>query len=118
MTVTPGRALAADRLFAARYAANDLFNGIPMQGSAAATPGWWRDTACSQTDLDAFFPEDAEIGDYVKNICRRCPVRAQCLDDAMVRDDNDYGYRAALSPHARRDLRRVLYHQARKAAAA
>jgi WhiB family redox-sensing transcriptional regulator len=109
---------ADDISFANCYAADGLWNGIRMQGSAAATPRWWQDPPCSQTDPDAFITEDGVYPETVRNICRACPVRVQCLDDAMITDDVDYGIRAALTPHQRRTIRRTMNHQPGKEAAA
>ncbi|MFI9235820.1 WhiB family transcriptional regulator [Streptomyces sp. NPDC053079] len=50
---------------------------------------WFPYAACQGSDVDLFFPvgKDADAmqqaGD-AKNICRRCPVRLQCLDYALT----------------------------------
>ncbi|MGP3777093.1 WhiB family transcriptional regulator (plasmid) [Streptomyces sp. SDT5-1] len=49
--------------------------------------------ACADEDPDLFFP-DGETGPALldiaeaKKICRRCPLIAQCLKDALDRDES------------------------------
>lgn len=50
----------------------------------------WQDRAlCAQCDPDSFFPELGQPNQihHAKMICRRCPVRAQCLDDALENNE-------------------------------
>jgi WhiB family redox-sensing transcriptional regulator len=53
---------------------------------------WRAHGVCSDVDPDLFFPEPnspAERVDEAKQICARCPVKQQCLEDAMRRKDTD-----------------------------
>lgn len=44
----------------------------------------WRDRAlCREVDPEMFFPEQGEPATLARRICRRCPVRGACLDDAI-----------------------------------
>lgn len=76
----------------------------------AATRTDWRDqAACRGVDPDVFFPA-AESGTAVyaahvavaKTVCARCPVRAECLDEALTRIP--YGIAGGLTPDERRGL--------------
>lgn len=44
---------------------------------------WMRDALCSGTDTEAFYPNKGESTSDAKRICRRCPVRAECLEYAL-----------------------------------
>lgn len=63
----------------------------------------WRDVAaCRGMDPDLFFPtRSADVPPEAARACGRCPVRDECLDDAIA-DGVRHGVRAGLSP---RDLR-------------
>ncbi|MFD9249567.1 WhiB family transcriptional regulator [Streptomyces bottropensis] len=52
---------------------------------------WTQRAACADADPDLFFPEPGgqeRIGE-AKQICAACPVRQECLDDAMRRGEAD-----------------------------
>jgi len=58
---------------------------------------------------DIFFPVDWELGTQsnnalAKQICQRCPVRLQCLEYAMIADD-EAGTWGGLTAIERRQLR-------------
>ena len=55
--------------------------------SAAAGGGWQGQALCAQADPDAWFPEMGGQPGKIKAICRQCPVRAECLDAALERDE-------------------------------
>lgn len=73
--------------------------------------GQWRDrAACRGVDSELFFPT-AESGPVrttqvaaAKAVCARCPVRGECLDEALARIP--YGVAGGLTEHERRTLRR------------
>jgi hypothetical protein len=73
---------------------------------------WRVDAACREMSGEVFFPTaekgpayDAQIA-AARAICARCPVRAQCLDEALVRIPE--GVAGGLTPDERRRLRRPL----------
>lgn len=76
----------------------------------------WRErAACRDADPELFFPtaesgpaRDVEVAE-AKAVCRRCPVRAQCLDEALARIP--YGIAGGLTEHERRLLRRGDTHR-------
>lgn len=70
-------------------------------------PGWHRDAACAEPEVSAdwFHSRDIRETRHAKRICRGCPVKAQCLRDALVRED-DWGVWGGLSDRERRQMRR------------
>lgn len=68
--------------------------------------GSWQDQAlCAETDPEAFFPEKGGSTREAKRVCRRCPVRAECLAYALERDER-FGIWGGLSERERRRLKR------------
>jgi hypothetical protein len=69
----------------------------------------WRTEAVCKGHLDLFFRD--ERGPIAPDhpalmMCRRCPVRSQCLDDALKFGEfDDHGIRAGLTPAQRHKLR-------------
>ena len=45
--------------------------------------GWRRAAACRGMDPDAFHPVRGASVAQAKTICARCPVRVECLNDAL-----------------------------------
>lgn len=47
--------------------------------------GWMDDANCAEVSPEVFFPEPERglDADAAKQICRRCPVRRQCLEYAI-----------------------------------
>ena len=74
----------------------------------AAFTGWqpvrhpdWRDGAlCAGRDTDVFFPENDHPAIIAKGICRRCPVRSDCLAHAIEHRER-YGIWGGFTEHAR-----------------
>lgn len=68
----------------------------------------WRDSAlCAQTDPDLWFPEIGGPAREAKQVCRRCPVTAECLADVMrwSTSEDRSGVRGGLSAKEREQLR-------------
>ncbi len=76
----------------------------------------WRDqAACKGMDPELWFPKReaaCNAGGYAtaREICMTCPVRTECLDEAMATEqDAGKAYRAGMfggmSPHQRHELR-------------
>jgi WhiB family redox-sensing transcriptional regulator len=55
----------------------------------------WQDEAlCAQTDPALWFPENrGDPGATAKQVCHGCPVRRECLADAMAREGDGDRYR-------------------------
>lgn len=92
--VTEGRPLAAPGLA-----------GVVRDLIAGAAPDWHDLALCPQTDPDAFFPERGGSTAAAKAICRLCPVEAECLADALDRDEG-FGVWGGKSERERRRLKR------------
>ena len=65
---------------------------------------WIEDGICAQTDQEAFFPEVRKSAERAKAICRRCPVREQCLQWALETHER-YGVWGGYSPKERARIR-------------
>jgi WhiB family redox-sensing transcriptional regulator len=73
----------------------------------------WREYAnCVGTDIELFFPErPGPASKDARAICAACPVREDCLEDALAYDDyDDYGIWGGTTPGERRHIR----HQRRR----
>ena len=70
---------------------------------------WRQGASCAQVGGDLWFPEKGGTTLYAKRICAACPVRRQCLDEALAlpnAEDQD-GIRGGLSVRERRALRKA-----------
>lgn len=66
----------------------------------------WQDSAaCIGADTAIFFPESGDPVGPAKALCRACPVRKQCLADALERGEV-HGVWGGLSAKERRKYRR------------
>lgn len=90
--------------------ANSLINEAL---NAPRIPQWRLQGACTQTDPELFFGGDPYGRNDIRiarGICAACPVRANCLTDALgrtYRDDND-GVFGGLLPSERHLLRKAF----------
>lgn len=60
--------------------------------STLAVAGWRLRAACADADPDLFFPEPETPAEQIaeaKRYCSACPVKRECLEDAMRRADSD-----------------------------
>lgn len=67
------------------------------------TPPDLTDGLCRQVDAELWYPEKGGSARDAKLVCWRCPVRAACLDDALIRGDQ-YGIRGGYSAKQRRTM--------------
>ncbi|GGY77047.1 WhiB family transcriptional regulator [Streptomyces omiyaensis] len=72
---------------------------------------WRAAAACQEVDPDLFFPVGMGSpalaqADEAKKVCRRCPVRQQCLRAAMTDPHPPAGVWGGLTEAERRSLRR------------
>lgn len=66
---------------------------------------WANRAACRGYDLDAFFTDSKGGIERVKRICRPCPVRKQCLAEALRAEyGSRYGIYGGLTPDERTEL--------------
>ena len=66
---------------------------------------WTNQAACRGTDTEIFYPVTSDEEAEALSICATCPVRAQCLDDAL-RNRETYGIWGGTTPEQRRRIRR------------
>ena len=75
-------------------------------------PDWRGQALCAQTDPALWFPEQGASARDAKAICngdsRRdpCPMRAECLADALANDEK-WGIWAGTTERERRKLRKA-----------
>ena len=65
---------------------------------------WTERAACAGTDTEAFYPEKKGDGRKAKAVCDTCEVVAECLQDAVNRDER-YGIWGGLTEQQRAPLR-------------
>jgi WhiB family redox-sensing transcriptional regulator len=71
-------------------------------------PEWHRDAACAGEPVDVFFPGLGQPNTLALQICGRCPVRIDCLDDALADPALDHGVRGGMTANARKARRRNM----------
>ena len=70
--------------------------------------GAWAELAlCAQTDPEVFFPPIGAHGHEAKAVCSRCPVAAECLLDALERNE-PYGIWGGLNVNERAAVKRRM----------
>jgi WhiB family transcriptional regulator, redox-sensing transcriptional regulator len=78
-----------------------------MTAELSPTPADWRERAACRgpgVDPELFFPEQGGSAKPAKQVCHRCPVRADCLDYAIA-TRQQFGIWGGLSEQERRRLR-------------
>jgi WhiB family redox-sensing transcriptional regulator len=66
---------------------------------------WEDDGACRSVGYEAFFLEKAMNATQAKKICARCPVKRECLDQAMrIEGAYRYGIWGGTTPTERKAL--------------
>lgn len=70
----------------------------------ARPPKWTEGALCPQVDHDMFFPGKSGPTAQAQRICALCPVRVECLADALARNEQ-HGVWGGLSTRQRRQLR-------------
>lgn len=73
-----------------------------------ASSTWWDAALCAQIGGNLWFPAKGDSGREAISICHQCPVRQECLDDAIKNLDFDEGIRGGLSPRKRRKYAQQL----------
>jgi WhiB family redox-sensing transcriptional regulator len=67
---------------------------------------WQERARCREYDPEVFFPEKGGSSREAKRICAECPVRIECLNYALRRDER-YGVWGGMSERERRRLKRM-----------
>jgi WhiB family transcriptional regulator, redox-sensing transcriptional regulator len=69
-------------------------------------PGDWAEQAlCTQTDPEAFYPNQGQSPQRAKAICTLCPVENSCLEFAL-RNNENFGVWGGCSEREREVLRK------------
>jgi len=69
-------------------------------------PVWYKDAACKgHPNQDDFFPDRGSSTVIAKAICKKCPVREECLEYAVERKER-FGIWGGKSERERRAIRR------------
>ena len=66
---------------------------------------WRAESACRGTDPELFYPEHGASNKEAKDVCRGCPVRADCLEYALTNNEK-FGIWGGLTERERRRLYR------------
>ena len=72
------------------------------------TNRWWERAACLTVDPELFFKDKYPSWNHeqdAKAVCAGCPVRMQCLVEAIEQGDED-SIRGGLNPTERKKLRK------------
>jgi WhiB family redox-sensing transcriptional regulator len=69
------------------------------------TRAWAARAACRGADTEIFYPTTPDEEAEALALCATCPVRAQCLEDAL-RNREIYGIWGGTTPEERRRIRR------------
>ena len=75
--------------------------------AAEDTMRWQERALCAQVDPEAFFPDKGATTRDAKRVCQSCPVRSECLEDAL-RHNEGFGIRGGLTERERRHLKRRI----------
>lgn len=72
------------------------------------TPDWMDEAACSGMPLEIFFPDESGMGGYstARQVCAICPVRSECLSDALERGDEHGMWGGLTGPKLKQERRR------------
>lgn len=78
-------------------------SGVSGRGSTvvAESEAWRKDAVCASVDPEIWFPERGSNGADAKMICATCPVRVECLHDAISNGMTD-GIWGGMNPAERR----------------
>lgn len=75
-------------------------------------PEWTFAAVCQSVDPEIFFPEKGGSTREAKSVCAVCPVRAECLRDALAYERNtagQFGIYGGLSGRERRTILQERY---------
>lgn len=69
--------------------------------------GWQERSLCRQTDPDMFFFDHGREAANAKRICASCPVQAECLQDAVARNE-EWGIWGGMTGPERRKIAKQI----------
>jgi len=80
------------------------FEGFGGHAWLDPDPDSWKNQAlCAQTDPELFFPEKGGSTREAKQVCSRCEVRTECLEEALATNER-YGIWGGLCERERHAL--------------
>lgn len=88
-----------------RYTTSSGPAALALAGIIAAAHLWASQALCAQADPYLFYSDSPNAIAQAKAICRRCPVRSECLAHA-IKTREDYGVWGGLDRDERRRLKR------------
>lgn len=73
---------------------------------------WMEQGLCAQVDGDLFYADKGDWANTIKAkmVCRRCPVRRECLLYALENNEQ-HGVWGGMTPQQRKDLRRADWRE-------
>lgn len=74
---------------------------------------WQEQAACLGMDPDIFFPKQGESTQEAKAVCRRCPVKEECLELCLSREEKG-GIWGGTSQKERKPMRKERARIARE----
>lgn len=66
-------------------------------------PAWHRGALCAEVDPESFFPQKGGSTKNAKEVCKHCPVVAECLTWALDNDER-HGIWGGLAERERRKM--------------
>jgi len=95
--------MSAQRAYRLAGTLAEDFSPPSSVSASGAIPDWRMHAACAGWPIDLFYGDESDVvmTSQALSLCERCPVRADCLDDAMTHDD-PYGIWGGLTPQQRR----------------
>jgi WhiB family redox-sensing transcriptional regulator len=104
--MTPLEHLAALRGDPQHLVAGELVDRRAVLREYLGLPEWHAQAACRGVGAWAFHPPRGGIPKLAKQLCAICPVRAQCLAEALTDPDLADGIWGGTTPRQRRTMRR------------
>jgi WhiB family redox-sensing transcriptional regulator len=70
---------------------------------------WHQRALCAEIDPELWFPDkgDSKSSATAKHLCQLCPVKAECLEEALT-EGRDFGVWGGTTERERRALRRNM----------
>ena len=87
----------------------------PWQQPTFDDSPWWERALCREVGPEFFYVEKGGNTRPAKQVCQRCPVRKECLEEALELGD-DFGIRGGESYISRRQIRKQREEDGGKAA--
>jgi WhiB family redox-sensing transcriptional regulator len=74
---------------------------------ASWIPSWHDEALCRESDdMATWFPTRGQSNQPALDICGRCPVRGECLNEALDDPASDHGVRGGATAAARKTMRK------------